>query len=373
MLQTDKNTLLEECRQMMTKQMRTSITGMLNEVDDTLLKMAQNPVGTAGSLHESLCYEAVREIRIKRTEIKLRFERRLINLFENEIKNSREFDKPASVNNDVTEKQFLFNNPEMEDNVSVKESAGEVRKSCAEILMDLDNRFSLLLEVKESINPLQPELVFESFRDACWDIKSGDEVRLMMFNIFERRITGDLAKTYQDINSYLKTEYENEDSISENTTVDTGKFPPEDKQAILLRYEMNTQIEQRLSGHSVPDFVHQFLIKHWRIFLEQTYDKYTENSIAWNAAKQTMDDLVESVGEITTTYDRERQIQILPSLLFRLLNGMKLIEMDEIEIGSFLKQLKNHQLESLGLRNEHLTSVLTEDVIESIGKYERRH
>ena len=106
MLQTGQTILLNECRQLMTKRMRTSLTGMLNEVDDNLMKMAQDKNGEMG---ETACYEAVRELRIKRTEIKLRFERRLINLFENEVRTAEETESPKSKDKDETLKYFFFN------------------------------------------------------------------------------------------------------------------------------------------------------------------------------------------------------------------------------------------------------------------------
>ena len=146
--------------------------------------------------------------------------------------------------------------------------------------------------------------------------------------------------------------------------------PESEKQSLLLKYEMITLIEKRLEGKEVPDFVRKFLLKNWRLFLENTYIKYSENSIAWNAARQTMDDLIQSVCTMSTLYDRERQVQLLPSLLFRLLNGMKVISMDEMDIELFLKQLKSSQLASLNTENSQLFENLSNEINDSISKYE---
>ena len=81
-----------------------------------------------------------------------------------------------------------------------------------------------------------------------------------------------------------------------------------------------------------------------------------------------MDDLIWSVGNISNLYDRQQQVQLLPSLLFRLLNGMKVISMDEADIDQFLKQLKNHQLKSLGKNNGELLGTITEEAIESVSR-----
>ena len=367
MLQTGQTILLHECRQLMTKHMRTSLTSMLNEVDDNLMKMAQDE---HGEMDEAACYEAVRELRLKRTEIKLRFERRLINLFENEIKTAKKPGEQESKTKDETLKYFFFNEKGKAKSVSIEQSAGEVRKSCAQVLMDLDNNFSLLLETGETINPLQPEIVFEAFREACCDIKSGDEVRVMLLNIFEERIGKELTAVYQDINSLLVTEKEREKIARKEEKLEEEKSPEREIQSIMLKYEMITLIEKRLEGKKVPDFIRKFLLKYWSVFLENTYRKYSENSIAWNAARQTMDDLIQSVSTMSTLYDREKQVQMLPSLLFRLLNGMKIISMDEMDIELFLKQLKSSQLDSLNMENTQLFENLANDIKESISKYE---
>ncbi|NKB36851.1 MAG: DUF1631 family protein [Gammaproteobacteria bacterium] len=362
MQETEPTLLLQECRQIMTKRMRSSITGMLNEVDEKLLDMAQR---RSGALEEEACYEAVREIRLKRVEIKTRFERRFINLFENELKLRSQTQKniPTGYKNILGKPQRsssseLFKAP-------LEEGLGIVRQNCGQILLELDKKMSLLLDTQKSVNPMQPAFIFEAFQEACWDIKSGDEVRLMMFRIFEKRLSSELKEIYEDINTLLQKENTLEDELA-NQAGDIATDKAQEHEIVMLRYEVINRIENRLAGHKVPDFVRYFLIKHWRIYLEGIYVEYSENSIAWNAARQTMDDLIWMVSGPESHYDRERQVQLLPSLLYRLLNGMKVISMDEDAINAFLKNLKAHQLKSLDSTNSSLLDSITEEAIESV-------
>lgn len=362
MQENSQTSLLHECRQIMTKRMRVTITGMLNEIDETLLKMAQN---RGSNIDESACYDAVREIRLKRTEIKLRFERRFINLFENGIKHLTESDKQSLIGNEETQREYLFNNVNREESISIENYVGAVRKNCGQALLDLDKRVSALLDAPEDANPMQPAFVFEAFRDACWDIKSGEEVKLMMFRIFERRLATELQDIYQDINKLLE-DIDNTAGIKPELEEKLEILVESEQHSVLLRYETISRIEKRLAGHEVPEFVRSFLLKHWRIFMENIYLKYTENSIAWNAARQTMDDLILSVDKISGLYDRQRQVQILPSLLFRLVNGMKVISMNESDIDIFLKKLKNHQLQYLDKSEAPLVEAISDEVIKSV-------
>ncbi|MFT5134586.1 MAG: hypothetical protein ACI9SC_003066 [Gammaproteobacteria bacterium] len=356
MKQTEQIFLLQECRQIMTKRLRTTITGMLNEIDETLLNMAQT---RTGDLEESACYDAVREIRLKRVEIKTRFERRFINLFENEIKMGRSTSRSEPRRDDTTQRRNLINRSSSNELLALESSLDGLRKNCGQTLLALDKKFSLLMDTPIKVNPMQPAFIFEAFREACADIKSGDEVRLMIFNTFERHIADELQSIYEDINNILEARNESSQDTTEFDYNMSNTYAQEND-TVMLRYEVISRIENRLEGHDVPDFVRVFLLKHWRLFLESIYTKYSENSIAWNAARQTMDDLIWSVSKPTSLYDRQRQIQLLPSLLFRLLNGMKVILMDESDSERFLKELKEHQLKALASNVGPLLEISTD-------------
>jgi hypothetical protein len=305
MQENEQNNILNECRHIMTKHLRALITGVLNDVDDKLLHMAEDP---DLELDESDCYEEVREIRLKRTEIKLRFERRLINLFESEVRATPATEDNDFSDEDETQKLFQFSNNGKFKKLTIEESTGEIRKTCAQLLMELDKNFSRLMSVEENINPLQPEMIFEAFREACCDIKSGDEVRLIMFEIFEAHIGNELNDIYHNINTLLKEEIEMESKSLENSITEVELAAGDEQKRIMLKYEMINIIERRLDGKQAPDFVRHFLLKHWCQFMEETYLQYRENSIAWNAARQTMDDLIQNVTPMSTLYERERQI-----------------------------------------------------------------
>ena len=362
MLEKQSDNLLEECRQIMTKRMRSSLTGMLNEVDERLMDMAQDQ---SAGLKEADCYEAVREIRLKRVEIKTRFERRFINLFESALKQQELGEKTIPTGYQNVLKKHGRSQESKPLDVPLERSLGEVNKKCGEVLMELDRKMSQLIDSGKAVNPVQPAFVFEAFNEACWDIKSGDEVRHMMFKVFEQRMSRELESIYDDINSLLKKQTDPNRKKQEQVKLDVvpGK---QEQETVMLRYEVINRIEARLTGHVVPDFVRYFLIKHWRSFLEGIYSEYSENSIAWNAARQTMDDLIWIVSRPENQYDRERQVQLLPSLLFRLLNGMKVINMQEHEIENFLGDLKTHQLQNLDSTNSSLLDSITEEAKESI-------
>jgi hypothetical protein len=81
-----------------------------------------------------------------------------------------------------------------------------------------------------------------------------------------------------------------------------------------------------------------------------------------------MDDLIMTVGIPDPQYDRQRQVQLLLSLLFRLINGMKVISLDQIEVNKFLKKIREYQFDTLRRNDSQAVDVITKKTIESVSR-----
>jgi len=66
-----------------------------------------------------------------------------------------------------------------------------------------------------------------------------------------------------------------------------------------------------------------------------------------------------TVGIPDPQYDRQRQVQLLLSLLFRLINGMKVISLDQIEVNKFLKKIREYQFDTLRRNDSQAVDVIT--------------
>ena len=75
-----------------------------------------------------------------------------------------------------------------------------------------------------------------------------------------------------------------------------------------------------------------------------------------------------TVGIPDPQYDRQRQVQLLLSLLFRLINGMKVISLDQIEVNKFLKQLREYQFDTLRRNDAQAVDAITKQTIESVSR-----
>jgi hypothetical protein len=84
-----------------------------------------------------------------------------------------------------------------------------------------------------------------------------------------------------------------------------------------------TEIERRIEGFPVPNFLAMFLRERWIGSLENLYLQHGEESDPWGQGIATLDDLVWSVQPKRNADERRRLVALLPTLLKRLSLGMQ--------------------------------------------------
>ncbi|MFO1323391.1 MAG: DUF1631 domain-containing protein [Burkholderiales bacterium] len=83
------------------------------------------------------------------------------------------------------------------------------------------------------------------------------------------------------------------------------------------------EIERRIEGAPVPNFLAAFLRQKWQGTLERVYLDHGEESESWSSGVTTLEDLVWSVQPKRSPEDRRHLVALLPSLLKRLSAGMQ--------------------------------------------------
>jgi hypothetical protein len=173
--------------------MRVSMQEMLNDAEERLLDIVlhQERVGRAPRY-----IDAIREMRLKKDEIQVRFENRFAALFEQQAAHLPEGDLYAI---DFSGQTLT---PEK---VAIAHAAGKARTECRTALASLDKQFSAMLEdPEEADNPVQPEIILEAFWESCRDVGAGVEVRMLLVELFERYIVSGLPSLYEDVSRYLQ-------------------------------------------------------------------------------------------------------------------------------------------------------------------------
>ena len=348
--QPEAQAVLHECRDLMTRRMRSSVSRMISHVENTLFELASKEKGSSKA---SDYIDAVREMRLKKREIQVRFENRFIALFENDLKRFSPGDNYAIEGLHIEDNHW--SNTTDSEKQALGSAVGTIRNECRTVLSALDKKVGVLLdkvEADEIHNPLQPETVIEAFWESCRDIRAGAEVRLLLVQLFERYIGSELHALYDELDLYLTTQdiyIRKEKDITKKTAREQVVDPSEEllmqeRKSLMLRYWVSEKLERKLRGKDIPEFIEEFLRGHWLILLERMYKKHGEDSTEWTRAMHVVDDLILSSHPTSDFQERRRQIWVLPGLIYHLKAGMQTLPLSLKEQADFLSQLKSHHV-----------------------------
>jgi hypothetical protein len=110
--------------------------------------------------------------------------------------------------------------------------------------------------------------------------------------------------------------------------------------AALARREVEQALNERLLGKTLPEVVVRLLQEAWSKVLMLTCLKHGVESAEWQAALETMDELVWSVEPHDEPEARMRLLEMVPGLLKALREGMASAAFDPFSTGEFFSQLE---------------------------------
>ncbi|RKZ70879.1 MAG: hypothetical protein DRQ48_05275 [Gammaproteobacteria bacterium] len=336
-------TILCECREIMTGRLKGSLVDMLDEVDDVLLDIA---LRTNNPEERRKYFNAMHEVRLKRHRIEKKCIENIVELFIE--------DKQQSDNRDIA----VIDTGDIESvkdiNIVAMENAiNKARKNCSLILRKLDENMNhILINDERDIkgNPVSPEIVCMAFYNACELIDSGTEIKLIILKYFEKSILPLLGDIYLEINHVLETGNSRRAELSRvdlpmqsqqtSMAVDSSK----NYQDIAdIKQIVTSEIQNLLADQHAPEFVSDFLLNQWAKLLVRIHDKNGTNGDSWQHARETAEDLIWSVGTLSSGQDRDRFEKLWPDLVMRLRNGMKMISMPPHQETNFISCLFKHR------------------------------
>ena len=128
---------------------------------------------------------------------------------------------------------------------------------------------------------------------------------------------------FEDQRSILAAFLEEEEKAAEeNIQSNAEEINRKDRQQIAV-VVAKAEIEKRIEGAPVPNFLAAFLRQNWQGTLERVYLNEGEEGEGWSSGVTTLEDLVWSVQPKRSPEDRRHLVALLPSLLKRLSAGMQ--------------------------------------------------
>ncbi|MBI4006041.1 MAG: DUF1631 family protein, partial [Gammaproteobacteria bacterium] len=342
--------LLNECRDLMTDRLSQSLSVMLDKADDVLFDLAQK----GGASGHPFYFNAMREMRLKRTSIEAGFKENFSDLFSKaiQVKNEGEDDTSSSNKSDIEE-------IDIEESLALTNTVGKIRHDCYDALFSLDQRMSELLgemKVEKRQNPIRPETVCLAFQEACQDVESGIEVKLILFKLFEKYVAACLNNVYSDVDTLL-TERQFSPQAKSGQGMHVQNQSPEDKNVlarqntgiikdknylIFANRVIRNEINEHIKDSSIPEFVRDFLFNHWIKLLLKIHIKEGVNSKAWEHAIDVIDDLVNCIGNLTSTTEKLNLVFLMPHLIQRLKYGMNVIPLSPAIREEFISELAQY-------------------------------
>ena len=342
--------LLNECRNLMTDRLSQALSIMLDKADDVLFDLVQKSEAKENRFY----FDAMREVRLKRTSIETGFRENFTNLFD------------SIINFDTGDKQSLVlsraeTEIDIEESIAINSTVGKVKHDCHHALLALDQRMSDLLagiNVERRLNPVRPETVCNAFQDACQSIESGIEIKLVLFKLFEKYVASGLQDIYTDIDTLLTEKRVNVQNRQSNNTghyyQEKSQEPPQssvrqntgiikDKNFFIVANRIiRKEITDHLGNGIVPEFVSDFIFNHWSKLLLKIYIKEGTESKAWLHAVDVIDDLVNTVGINTSSLEKLNLAGVMPNLLQRLKYGMNVIPVTPSIREEFIAELRQY-------------------------------
>jgi hypothetical protein len=99
------------------------------------------------------------------------------------------------------------------------------------------------------------------------------------------------------------------------------------------------EVERRLEGKPFPQFIRTFAMESWKNLLIVTYMKEGQESESWRSKLEMLDLLIWSTLPKPTLKDRKKLVDMLPTLLSGIEEGMRLMSMDTSEQDKFMEKL----------------------------------
>jgi hypothetical protein len=126
--------------------------------------------------------------------------------------------------------------------------------------------------------------------------------------------------------------------------------------AEMARQEVEHALNQRLLGKTLPEVVVRLLQEAWSKVLLLTCLKHGTQSEQWQAALATMDDLIWSVAPHEDVESRAQLLELVPSLLKNLREGLVSAAFDPFSTSDFFTRLEALHVQTLQQLNQPTNS-----------------
>ncbi|WP_137937225.1 DUF1631 domain-containing protein [Chitinivorax sp. B] len=197
---SDTVSLLNECRDMAAELLSKSLSKMLDRIEESLFELAEKALN-----HDvrNVYMEARGKALAHRSAVEAEFRRNFLQGFNKRLTAG---DVPPKKLDLSTMELSLVDTDDFEATLAVSDIAKRLKNNCTDELMALDYRVAELMhqtDLSDDDNPLGPKAICEAFKDACNQLESNVNVKLIILKQFDQLVSDDIQGVYKDLNSHL--------------------------------------------------------------------------------------------------------------------------------------------------------------------------
>ncbi len=176
-----------------------------------------------------------------------------------------------------------------------------------------------------------------------WDASEGhdsglyrkvDELVQGILNRFDDKLDV-FAEALADLEHYLAEEAR----AASRQVGRSARIIRQQEEIDLARIIAHEEVQSRVLGQALPEVIRAFLADYWEKRLASLHARREGDDSSWNAAIDTMSDLIWSVSPKFDPDDRKRLVEKLPSLLKRLDTGLTELGVADAERDLFFTRL----------------------------------
>lgn len=195
--------LLHDCRDRAMTHLMRSLQGMLDKVDDTLFDLAEKSQSNAV---QSAYFDAMREVRLRRQRMEEEFRRRFLESYSRNAQGDSNAGTYGRSGEAANSDLVLLDNDDLEESLAITNMITKLEAAAKEDLFALDKRVGFLIgdtELQQHENPFGPRVICDAARQACRQVESGIEVKLIILKLFDKLVVSTVPALYQVINDHL--------------------------------------------------------------------------------------------------------------------------------------------------------------------------
>ena len=171
---------------------------LMESIDDALFDLSEKAETDS---ERYMFFEAMREIRLKRTILQQGFDESMESCFEDLTQ-----EQSSNVIQINADELTLVELDDIEDNIAIDNMISKARPHFEDDLFAVTERLKIILkrdDIDEDDNPLDPKAICNSFHSASEILDTDIQVKLIFYKLFDKFVLSNLGHFYKEMNEFF--------------------------------------------------------------------------------------------------------------------------------------------------------------------------